>query len=63
MSERLCKNCKHRFGLLIDRCRLAPTETRVDPVDGATLHRSNTCRNIRIHGPCGPEGKLWEAKT
>ena len=47
---KLCKDCKHQKSIYCS--------ASTDPVEGD----HETTYNTRYYGPCGYDGKLWEAK-
>ena len=65
-AMKLCKDCNHVRPALdgrIDRfARCALLEPTSSPVNGEPM-QDNYCESMRLSSqPCGPEGKLWEAK-
>ena len=67
---KLCIDCKHRFGLLSDRCRVpaAPWE-KINVVTGQEIRFGNdscVAQRVNFHkrpDACGRDGTKWEAKT
>ena len=63
---KLCRDCKHRYGIFSNKCRVAPPPRwHTNKVTGEDfLVGNNSCEAQRFWldpGYCGPEGKNWEA--
>lgn len=79
MSDtKLCKDCEHFRLPLLDRllgghifgdcaAYYIDLHARTDPVDGTRRPASRYLKSAAIArfptAPCGPEGKLWEARS
>ena len=60
----LCCNCKHHFGWIFDRCRIAPPpRVEINKVTGERWLRGNdSCGYARLWGHCDTEGIHFEPK-
>ena len=68
----LCVNCKHAYRSLADRifflswrfayCKLDSSKDDGDQYIKTGLGTFRFCSTTRKYGPCGPEGKLFQAK-
>lgn len=62
-----CKDCRHYRVSLLDRlfwdpaisAKCGAAEPEYDKVTGETWIPRPRCWQMRMSGPCGPEGKLW----
>ena len=63
----ICKTCKHCIPSAVETACLC-THPQVQPapmpsaVTGEIERRVIFCDLLRSFGPCGPDGRLWEAK-
>ena len=67
---KLCKDCIHAIPVVTgffgkkeynDLTRCKKKISSVDFISGA--HTFSYADDMREHGDCGPEGRLWEAKV
>jgi hypothetical protein len=63
----LCQDCLHcgeRFGAGSPACQHPKALwTQTDVVDGTSRTDWLSCTVMRLLGPCGPDAKLFQAKT
>lgn len=61
MSRKLCVDCKYSRPREYDyACMRLPST--IDPVTGAQVNRSLSCRHERKSGACGADGRFWEPR-
>lgn len=66
-QRKLCKDCKYSTRALLDTAEMAECRHEktvfVSLVTGAQIYPNVLCYAFRgADKPCGPEGKLWEAR-